>query len=103
LNGGRFAPVVLRFGTFYGASHRARFDLVVNLLVARAVDEGEITVLGGSQWRPFIHVADGADAIIACLEAPEASVRNKVFNVGSDDQNHTFGRSPISSRRTSPT
>ncbi len=90
LNGGRFAPVVLRFGTFYGASPRARFDLVVNLLVAKAVSEREITVMGGTQWRPFIHVVDGTEAIIRCLEAPEAAVRNRVFNVGSDDQNYTL-------------
>jgi nucleoside-diphosphate-sugar epimerase len=90
MNGGNFAPVVLRFGTFYGASPRPRFDLVVNLLAAKAVTEGEITIIGGSQWRPFIHVDDGAEAIIKCLEAPARVVANRVFNVGSDDQNYTM-------------
>lgn len=90
MNGGSFSPVVLRFGTFYGVSPRARFDLVVNLLVAKAVSEGEITIIGGSQWRPFIHVTDGAEAIIKSLEAPETVVASKVFNVGSDDQNYTM-------------
>src|SRR5205823_5219396 len=52
--------------------------------------EGEITVFGGGQWRPFLHVDDGADAIISCLEAPESRVAYRVFNVGSDDQNHTL-------------
>jgi nucleoside-diphosphate-sugar epimerase len=92
LNGRSFHPIVMRFGTFYGASPRARFDLVVNLLVAKAVTEGEITVLGGSQWRPFVHVEDGAEAIVKLLEAPEHVVSHQVFNVGSDDQNHTLAQ-----------
>jgi nucleoside-diphosphate-sugar epimerase len=90
LNGRRFVPVLLRFGTFYGASPRPRFDLVVNLLVAKAISEGHITIFGGSQWRPFIHVADGAQAIIRCLEAPARRLERRVFNVGSDEQNHTL-------------
>jgi nucleoside-diphosphate-sugar epimerase len=88
MNGGAFCPSILRFGTFYGRSPRERFDLVVNLLAAKAVAEGEITIMGGQQWRPFIHVADGADAIIRCLKAPAKSVAHQVFNVGSDEQNH---------------
>jgi nucleoside-diphosphate-sugar epimerase len=87
-----FAPIVLRFGTFYGLSPRARFDLVVNMLAAKAVVEGKITVFGGEQWRPFLHVEDGANAILACLEAPEGSVRGQVFNVGSDEQNYTLSQ-----------
>lgn len=87
---GRFSPTALRFGTFYGLSPRPRFDLVVNLLVAKAVREGSISIFGGSQWRPFLHVEDGASAIIACLEAPVETVRGQAFNVGSDEQNHTL-------------
>jgi nucleoside-diphosphate-sugar epimerase len=87
LNSNGFCPSVLRFGTFYGRSPRERFDLVVNLLAARAVSEGEITIMGGQQWRPFLHVADGAEAIIRCLESPAKAVAHQVFNVGSDEQN----------------
>jgi nucleoside-diphosphate-sugar epimerase len=87
-----FAPVVLRFGTFYGLSPRPRFDIVVNLLVAKAVTEGEISVHGGSQWRPFLHVDDGALAIMRCLEVPEEQIRGQLFNVGSDEQNFTVGQ-----------
>jgi nucleoside-diphosphate-sugar epimerase len=86
----RFCPTALRFGTFYGLSPRPRFDLVVNLLVAKAVREGSISIFGGSQWRPFLHVEDGADAIIACLQAPVDVVSGQAFNVGSDEQNHTL-------------
>jgi nucleoside-diphosphate-sugar epimerase len=90
MDGDSFNPVVLRFGTFYGASSRARFDLVVNSLVAKAVVEKEITINGGSQWRPFIHVADGAEAIIHCIEAPSSLVGHRVFNVGFDEENYTL-------------
>ncbi len=86
----RFAPVILRFGTVYGFSGRTRFDLVVNLLTAKAVTEGKITVFGGDQWRPFVHVADAALAVVHALEAPLAVVRREIFNVGSNEQNYTI-------------
>ena len=87
-----FAPTILRFATIYGFSGRTRFDLVVNLLTAKAKLEGEITVHGGDQWRPFVHVKDAARAIAATLAAPENSVANEVFNVGSDQQNFTISQ-----------
>jgi nucleoside-diphosphate-sugar epimerase len=86
----QFAPVIVRFGTIYGLSGRTRFDLVVNLLAAKAKCEGLITVYGGNQWRPFVHVEDAARAVFAVLTAPPALVRNEVFNVGSDEQNYTI-------------
>ncbi|MBY0496014.1 MAG: NAD(P)-dependent oxidoreductase [Cyanobacteria bacterium] len=86
----RFAPVILRFGTIYGLSGRTRFDLVVNLMAAKALFQGSIDVFGGDQWRPFVHVADAARAVVECLEAPLAAVRNRAFNVGSDAQNYTI-------------
>ena len=83
-----FGPIILRFGTVYGLSGRLRFDLVVNLLVAKALKEGEITIIGGNQWRPFIHVKDAARAIHQVIEAPSAVVKGEIFNVGSNDQNY---------------
>jgi nucleoside-diphosphate-sugar epimerase len=82
-----FAPVILRFSTIYGFSGRSRFDLVVNLLAAKAIVDNEITVFGGDQWRPFLHVADAAQAILLVLKMPLNAVRNQVFNVGSNEQN----------------
>ncbi|MGH7827792.1 MAG: NAD-dependent epimerase/dehydratase family protein [Candidatus Binatia bacterium] len=90
LNGPNFHPVILRFATVYGRSPRPRFDLVINLLTAKAVCDGEITIFGGEQWRPFVHVADIAQAIVRCLAAPLESVKAEVFNVGSDEQNYTI-------------
>jgi nucleoside-diphosphate-sugar epimerase len=86
----RFAPVILRFGTIYGLSGRTRFDLVINLLTAKAVVDREITIYGGDQWRPFLHVDDAARALLAVLEAPRRVVRNQIFNVGSNEQNFTI-------------
>lgn len=83
-----FAPCILRLATVYGYSPRMRFDLVVNKLIAQALVEGEIVIHGGSQWRPFIHVEDVAEAIIQCLRAPLKQVKDQIFNVGSDDQNY---------------
>jgi len=82
-----FAPVILRFGTAYGASLRPRFDLVVNLLTAQASVDGYITIHGGEQRRPFVHVDDMGRALILALEAPIDQVAGQIFNVGSNQQN----------------
>jgi nucleoside-diphosphate-sugar epimerase len=87
-----FTPVILRFGTIYGLSGRTRFDLVVNLLTAKAVVDGEITVIGKNQWRPFVHVHDAARSVLAALEARTEQLSDTVFNVGSDEQNYTLGQ-----------
>ncbi len=86
-----FQPVILRFGTIYGLSGRTRFDLVVNLLAAKAVTDGEMTVFGSDQWRPFVHVQDAARAVLAACQARSQNLRDFIFNVGSDSQNLTLG------------
>lgn len=83
-----FCPTILRFSTLFGLSPRPRFDLVVNVLTAKACKEKEINVFGGNQWRPFVHVHDAGKAIVACLEAPLNKVRGEVFNVGSTEMNY---------------
>ena len=85
-----FSPTCLRFSTIYGLSGRNRFDLVVNLLTAKALVEGAITIQGGDQWRPFLHVDDAALSLLHTLESPLPEVHKQVFNVGSDEQNHTI-------------
>jgi nucleoside-diphosphate-sugar epimerase len=91
LNSRDFAVTCLRFATIYGISGRTRFDLVVNLLCAKAVRDRMITVYGADQWRPFVHVADVARAITTALRAPADLVAGEAFNVGSDAQNYTLG------------
>lgn len=85
-----FHPVILRFATVFGLSYRPRFDLVVNLLTARAYQDGKITIFNGQQWRPFIHVRDVVEAIVRALEAPIQLVSGEIFNVGAPNLNHTL-------------
>ena len=83
-----FAPTILRMATLYGYSPRMRFDLVINLLTAKAVYEKEITIFGGEQWRPFLHVEDAAEAYIKCLEAPINKIKSMIFNIGGNKNNY---------------
>lgn len=82
---GAEAPCILRFATVFGAAPRMRFDLVVNLLTARALRERIVEVHGGDQWRPQVHVDDVARAVILALDHPAAA--GATFNVGSDALN----------------
>ncbi len=85
----KFCPTALRFSTLYGRSPRMRFDLAINGMVIGALQTGKIPVMrDGTQWRPFLHVADAAGAIAATLEAPTARIRGQIFNVGTEDQNY---------------
>ena len=88
--GPTFQPTILRFATIFGFSGRTRFDLVVNLLSAKAKLDGEITVHNGDQWRPFVHVEDAARAITTVLASPIATVGNEIFNVGGNSLNYTI-------------
>jgi nucleoside-diphosphate-sugar epimerase len=85
-----FIPIIVRFGTIFGLSGRTRFDVVVNLLTAKALFDGEITVYGGDQWRPFVHVDDAALAVSQLMRQHLHRGDEPVFNVGSDEGNHTI-------------
>ena len=87
----QFHPVILRFSTIYGLSGRTRFDLVINLLTAKAHFDGEITVSGGDQWRPFVHVDDAALSVVCALHAPLRLASAQIFNVGGNAENYTIG------------
>jgi nucleoside-diphosphate-sugar epimerase len=82
-----FYPVILRLATVFGLSYRPRFDLVVNLLTARACEEGTITICNGAQWRPFIHVRDVAGGIAKVLDAPLSLIRGEILNLGDTRMN----------------
>lgn len=85
------AITIMRMGTVFGLSPRMRFDLFVNLLVAKACTEKKITVRGGHQWRPIVHVRDVARAYIMALEADRNLVKGQIFNVGGNSLNVTKG------------
>jgi len=86
-----FDPVVLRLASAFGWSPRPRFDLVVNLLTARAWFGRKIQICNAGQWRPFIHVSDISRAFGLALEAPVDAVGGEIFNVGSSAMNYTLG------------
>jgi nucleoside-diphosphate-sugar epimerase len=80
---GSWKPVILRNGTLYGYSARMRFDLVVNLFSFHSTLYNEIRLFGRAEhWRPFLHVADCADAFVFCAEMD--SLRHMVYNVAHE-------------------
>ena len=83
----QFEPILLRFGTVYGLSPRMRFDLVVNLLTLRAVSTGQVSIFGGTQWRPFVHVRDIVRALVTATTAPLPEGL-PILNVGDNLENY---------------
>jgi nucleoside-diphosphate-sugar epimerase len=77
-----FSAVILRPATVCGYAPRLRLDLTVNILTNLAINNGRITVFGGGQLRPNIHVDDMTDLYRLVLEAPAAAVDGKVWNAG---------------------
>ena len=62
--------LIFRLGTLFGLSDtyaRLRVDLVLNVLTIRAVLEGRMSVFGGDQYRPLLHVRDIATAVVPQL------------------------------------
>jgi nucleoside-diphosphate-sugar epimerase len=88
----RFQPTILRLATVFGNSYRPRFDLVVNLLTAKALRDGVITIFNGEQWRPFIHVSDVADGFIQVLNSPLELVGGEIYNLGDSRLNYTLSQ-----------
>jgi nucleoside-diphosphate-sugar epimerase len=70
---------VIRPATVCGYSRRMRLDVVVNMLTAQAVTRGAITVLGGDQTRPNIHIDDLVDVYLFSLERRLPGVFNAGF------------------------
>lgn len=85
-----FVPVIVRPATICGSSPRQRLDLTVNILTNHAVNAGRITVFGGSQMRPNLHIRDMADLYLLLLEAADEIVAGEVYNAGH--QNYTVAR-----------
>lgn len=84
-----FIPTIFRFSTAYGLSPRMRFDLTVSEFSRTLALGNDLLVYNENTWRPYCHVEDLSDAIIAVLESPKDIVNGHVFNVGSQEQNYT--------------
>ena len=77
-----FTGVVFRPATVCGYGPRQRLDVSVNILTNLAVNKGKITVFGGSQLRPNLHIQDYADLCKLLLEAPDEKIADGVYNCG---------------------
>ncbi len=80
-----FTPVVIRPATVCGYSPRQRLDLTVNLLTNLAVNTGRITVFGGTQMRPNIHIDDISDLYVTLLRLPDSQIAGKIYNAGYEN------------------
>lgn len=71
--------LIVRFGTLFGVGDlysRIRLDLIVNTLTVRAHQHGKITIFGGDQFRPLLHVRDAAQTIVDNLGTKVRGVFN---------------------------
>lgn len=80
-----FTTVIIRPATVCGYSPRMRLDLTINILTNHAVNLGKITVFGGSQKRPNIHIDDIADLYVELLETPAEKIAGETFNAGYEN------------------
>lgn len=81
-----FVCVVIRPATVCGYSPRQRLDLSVNILTNHAVNNNKITVFGGEQQRPNLHIQDMCDLYKLLLELPDEKIAGEIFNAGYQNQ-----------------
>ena len=77
-----FVGVTIRPATVCGYAPRLRLDLTVNILTNLAITNGKITVFGGEQLRPNLHIEDMTDLYLRLLDVDDAVVDGKVWNAG---------------------
>lgn len=80
-----FVGVVFRPATVCGYGPRLRLDLSVNILTNHAINKKKITVFGGNQLRPNLHINDYADLCKLLLTAPTNKIANQIFNCGIEN------------------
>ena len=81
-----FTPIVIRPATVCGYSPRQRLDVVVNILTNLAYHKKSVSVFGGKQLRPNIHIEDMAKAYEALILAPKSKVSGEIFNAGYENR-----------------
>tara|TARA_B100000029_G_scaffold464143_1_gene497916 strand:- start:6411 stop:7397 length:987 start_codon:yes stop_codon:yes gene_type:complete len=81
-----FTTVTIRPATVCGYSPRQRLDVVVNILTNFAYHKRKITVFGGKQLRPNIHIKDMVEAYIVLMNASKELVAGKIYNAGFENQ-----------------
>lgn len=86
LTGSSFETVAVRAATVCGWSPRQRLDLTVNILTAHALANGEITVFGGQQYRPNVHINDLCRIYTLLVERESlGSLCGRAVNVGQEN------------------
>ena len=80
-----FTTVAVRSATVCGYSPRQRLDLVVNILTNLAINTGSISVFGGEQKRPNIHIEDLTDLYTLLVEVESSLISGQAFNVGAEN------------------
>ncbi|MDC0522176.1 SDR family oxidoreductase [Nitrosopumilus sp.] len=88
LSDDNFSVTALRFSSIYGISPRMRFDLAVNGMVLDYFKNKKITIFGGNNKRPFLHINDAVQAYLLLLNSSKSKINGQIFNVGSDEQNY---------------
>ena len=81
-----FTPIIIRPATVCGYSPRQRLDVVVNILTNLAYHKRSITVFGGKQLRPNIHIKDMVKAYDILINAEKSKVSGEIFNAGYENQ-----------------
>jgi nucleoside-diphosphate-sugar epimerase len=77
-----FEGVIFRPATVCGWSKRLRLDLSVNILTNHAINNKKITVFGGDQLRPNLHIQDYCDCVLTLINSNTNLIENQIFNVG---------------------
>jgi len=81
----KFVGTAIRSATVCGYSPRQRLDLVVNILAAYGINDRVITVFGGEQKRPNIHIDDATNCYMKLIEADANKINGEVFNIGTEN------------------
>jgi nucleoside-diphosphate-sugar epimerase len=77
-----FTCVTIRPSTVCGYAPRLRLDLTVNILTSHAITNRKITVFGGEQMRPNLHIGDMCDLYELLLTLPNEKIAGQTFNAG---------------------
>jgi nucleoside-diphosphate-sugar epimerase len=80
-----FIVTTIRPSTVCGYSPRLRLDLTVNILTNHAINNGKITVFGGEQKRPNLHIEDMTDLYLFLLKQPTEKIHKKIYNAGYEN------------------
>lgn len=81
-----FITTIIRPATVCGYSSRQRLDLVVNILTNLAYHKKEISVFGGDQLRPNIHIKDMVRSYSFLLDQDEKKINGEIFNIGYENK-----------------